>query len=278
MESIQGYPGSCWRVVAASSVGTSHRRAGKGCEDYFKTAIMSNGIHVLAVGDGAGSASRAAEGAQIAVEAALGAIDRVCTDGQLVDSQHGWHDIVHTLLDDVRRALEKAVIQSVSIPPGEMIESMETQPMVVAAPLRDYATTLLVAILSPNWTALLQLGDGMIVIKTESEEYLCPIQAYNDSQYVNDTHFITDSEFRQYAKIEIIDAAEVWGIALLTDGLQALASDMTDRHPYQPFFEPLFAFSSNPTASSAELEAFLDSERVCQRTDDDKTLVVAVRM
>jgi hypothetical protein len=278
MESTQDNPGSLWRVVPAKVVGTSHRRAGKGCEDDFKTATISNDIHVLAVSDGAGSASRAAEGAHIAVEAALGAVQRAYENGQLVDSQHGWHDMLESLLGDVRRAIEEAVIQSVSLPPGAMIDSMETQPMVVTAPLRDYATTLLVAILSPNWTALLQLGDGMIVIETGNGEYSCPIQAYNDSQYVNDTHFITDTEYRQYAKIEIVDATDVLGVALLTDGLQALASDMANRQPHQPFFKPLFAFASNSTANSAELDAFLDSDRVCQRTDDDKTLVLAVRL
>jgi hypothetical protein len=55
-----------------------------------------------------------------------------------------------------------------------------------------------------------------------------------------------------------------------------LALDMARREPHPPFFQPLFAFAQRADASQSELLAFLDSERVCARTEDDKTLVLAV--
>jgi hypothetical protein len=50
--------------------------------------------------------------------------------------------------------------------------------------------------------------------------------------------------------------------------------------PHAPFFRPLFAFAMESTDSAAAepLAAFLASERVTRRTDDDKTLVLAVHV
>jgi hypothetical protein len=39
----------------------------------------------------------------------------------------------------------------------------------------------------------------------------------------------------------------------------------------------MFEFAENPNSTKAELEEFLQSDRVCERTDDDKTLVLAIR-
>lgn len=55
--------------------------------------------------------------------------------------------------------------------------------------------------------------------------------------------------------------------------------DVTTNKPHVPFFQPLVAFAAraeNQTDAREQLTAFLASERVCARTDDDKTLVLAV--
>ena len=128
--------------------------------------------------------------------------------------------------------------------------------------IRDYATTLLLGIISRDWIALLQVGDGMIVIDIADERYQCPIPGYQDNQYVNETHFITDSDYKTFTRLAVISAAGVQGLALLTDGLQIVASDMVTQQPFQPFFKPLFAFASRPGATDAELEG-LPHVRTC---------------
>lgn len=64
---------------------------------------------------------------------------------------------------------------------------------------------------------------------------------------------------------------------MLSDGIQLLALRYADNTAHDPFFRPLFEFAGNPASTNAELEEFLRSERVCERTDDDKTLVLAIR-
>jgi Protein phosphatase 2C len=267
-----------WRVVAATAVGTSHRRLGKGCEDHYDSMTLSNDLHVLAVADGAGSAARAADGAHVVVAASLDAARRVLEGNPQPDSENGWKSLLNSILSQVRRALETITTISLSLLPDAVLEDLETYPLQLAVPLREYAATLLMAIISTDWIALLQLGDGMIVIETGDGEYRCPIPLVNDGPYVNVTHFITDPNYYEFANYRSLPAVDVQGVALLTDGLQLLASDGTAHEPYPPFFKPLFAFASRTDATNEELEAFLTSDRVCQRTDDDKTLVLAVRV
>ena len=70
-------------------------------------------------------------------------------------------------------------------------------------------------------------------------------------------------------------------LALLSDGLQMLALNYGTKAAHQPFFAPMFA--SLRKADDAQellvpLKQFLDSKAVNDRTDDDKTLVLATRV
>ena len=68
-------------------------------------------------------------------------------------------------------------------------------------------------------------------------------------------------------------------MALFTDGLQTLALDYT-RAAHSPFFAPMFAALSSETEPGGllgPLSAFLESPAVNERTDDDKTLILATR-
>jgi hypothetical protein len=71
--------------------------------------------------------------------------------------------------------------------------------------------------------------------------------------------------------------------AVFSDGLLRLAINLATGEPHAPFFRPLFAFAaagdaSGVVAREAELAAFLHSDRVCARSDDDKTILLAARI
>ena len=70
-------------------------------------------------------------------------------------------------------------------------------------------------------------------------------------------------------------------LAVMSDGLTRLAIKLPADEPHLPFFQPLFAFvahADEEEQASRHLVDFLTSERVCARTDDDKSLVLAVRL
>ena len=69
----------------------------------------------------------------------------------------------------------------------------------------------------------------------------------------------------------------------MTDGVQHLAIAYPTNEPYPRLFGPLFEYADTHThldaeTRAADLNAFLDSDAVNAETDDDKTLVLAVRV
>jgi hypothetical protein len=99
------------------------------------------------------------------------------------------------------------------------------------------------------------------------------------AEYANATDFLTDASFPASMQFETVTES-IAEVAAFTDGLQRVALDFTTRTAYLAFFRPLF--NEIRTATDTELLAepfrrFLDSDRVNERTDDDKTLVLAVR-
>ena len=67
--------------------------------------------------------------------------------------------------------------------------------------------------------------------------------------------------------------------AVFSDGLQMLALKIPEGTPHGPFFAPLFRFSGEwkeeEDDAKQQLESFLRSPRVSERTDDDLTLLLA---
>lgn len=73
--------------------------------------------------------------------------------------------------------------------------------------------------------------------------------------------------------------ARAGALALLTDGLLPLGLDLARQQAFSPFFEGLAGElrRAEPAALLGPLQAFLASPRVAERTDDDVSLILAVR-
>jgi hypothetical protein len=247
-----------WRVVAACEAGASHLRTGTPCQDAFAVAQAGESLLLFAA-DGAGSAARADEGSRLAVDAALEAARAALESGEPQDAD-GWRAVLERIVRAARERLEEET--------GE---------------LRDLSTTLLGVLWSPGHVAALQVGDGWIVIQTMGStagSMHAPILPAK-GEYFNETIFLTSSGFAERARYEVLDAGEVSGVAVLTDGLEMVSMDLADGTPHEPFFRPLFELARDPkedlAAAEEELGGFLRSDRICTRTDDDKTLILAVR-
>lgn len=141
-------------------------------------------------------------------------------------------------------------------------------------PIGDLATTLAVAIANPEGVWAAQVGDGSVVVD-QPDGSLVAVAEGEREEYLNETTFLTSKNWRSACVIEEAPTG-VDSVALLTDGLGLLALDLTDGgRPHVPFFKPLLGFARRDDAEPAELERFLESDRVATRTDDDITLVLA---
>jgi protein phosphatase 2C-like protein len=247
-----------WRVLAKSVVGTSHRRLETECQDSCFTHRMVIGEDeclVIACADGAGSASEGGLGAAVACQAFC----QLARDGLSGDLR-----VAH--LDEMR------VLQWYRQVRDELAEEASQRNI----RLRELACTLLTAVLSPRVGVFAQVGDGAIVVGADGAYQA--VTWPTSGEYANETTFITADTFEKAFEC-VRWQAPISEVALLTDGLQRLALSYANKSVHAPFFTPMFQAllaAEVPDLLSPGLERFLDSPAVNERTDDDKTLVLAV--
>ena len=99
-------------------------------------------------------------------------------------------------------------------------------------------------------------------------------------EYANTTYFVTDPDSATRLEYASIDET-LSGVAMFSDGLEHLVLDYSNQTVLSDFFEEM----SRPLTSrersrdfNDDLGAFLRSPGLDLRTDDDKTLILAMRI
>jgi hypothetical protein len=247
-----------WRFAAGQATGSSHEKLNVPCQDRMSCSVLeAEGTLIAIVADGAGTAKLAHRGAEIAVWT-VGAMAQLGV-------RAGRKDYAEVLREAAtlarQRLVEAANDNSVSV--------------------RDLACTLLAVIVAPIGGAALQIGDGVIVIGAEAHSWRCVFWPQK-GEYANTTFFLSDESAVANAEVAALPD-ETLDVALLSDGLEALAVSFADRAAHQPFFRtgfaPLHALNApgESTSLSQSLAKMLASPAVRSRTDDDASLILATR-
>jgi alpha-D-ribose 1-methylphosphonate 5-triphosphate synthase subunit PhnG len=248
-------PSDDWRVIGASVIGSSHEVSQTRCQDAWSLAYSlgpGGDTAIVAVADGAGSATYSHLGARTATRCAVHLVGEHLAGGGVL----GKADLA-AILGAVRDAV------------GEEARERER-------PAGEFASTLLVLVAAPWGTLAAHIGDGAIIVDDGTLRVLTwPEQG----EYANVTVFLTTASAVENARI--VEAGPISRFALLSDGLQNLALDYAAHTVFAPFFEPMLRPLGNPEADRVKLEAaldtFLGSPTINRRTDDDKSLVLGVR-
>lgn len=247
-----------WECASAISIGTAHSERGGVCQDRCSSQIYEkSGTSWAAVfvADGAGSAQLGELGAEMAVNTANETVERLI---RLTEVK---------LDEDLAIQIVSAIRHSISLKADDE-----------GLPVRAYACTFLGALSSPVGTIVFQIGDGGIVVDAGSGLELA-IEPMN-GEFVNDTVFLSCDDYLQHLAIRLYPAG-VNSLTLFSDGLQRLALDLAKGEPHIPFFEPILRKIAGLTDETrpqicGALESFLGSARINERTDDDKSLAIAV--
>ncbi|MBI2726201.1 MAG: protein phosphatase 2C domain-containing protein [Polaromonas sp.] len=250
-----------WTVVSASVIGTSHIARSQECQDdcwAFEISLADGrSALVVFVADGAGSASNGGEGARLAIQSAVKlACDELATPGFVLNEE-----LAGRCVETVRETIQAEAWAQQKVP-------------------RDFACTFLGVVAIPDATLVMQIGDGGIVMDVGDGLELAVIPM--NGEYANMTNFVTDENALSLVTTRLINKA-AGKIAAFTDGVQRLALNMTENTPHEPFFKPFFDVLSKSSEDQTEqlgeaLASYLGSEPVNARTDDDKTLALAVRL
>ena len=245
-----------WRIVAQSVRGTSHFESGLPCQDYsayINTYIAEEKALIIGIADGAGSSKASDLGSKEAVEFILRCVS-------------GWQQKIDKITEvDARRWVQ------------ETREHLESVAIENHLETRDLSCTLLVGILGEKNSVFFQIGDGAWIAEFEGnyQSVTWPLRG----EYANETTFITSPMWSDRLQFAVWDQFSD-GFAGFTDGVQAMALHYESESVHGPFFSPMFSAlrnSEDETSLIVPLEEFLSSSHFNERTDDDKTLVIACR-
>lgn len=252
-----------WAWIGACSVGTSHIKAGSECQDRAACLELkghSSSALIAVVSDGAGTAKYSTLGSKIATRTfAMSAAGHLRLDGA---GREVTIDLVRTWVDEIRDKI------------GLSASLKGCEP-------REFAATLVAAIVLKQCAYVVHIGDGACVVRRESRsEWEVPSWP-SHGEYASSTYFITDDP-EPHLQFQVI-SEPLSEVALFSDGLERLALDFTALRASEKFFDPMFAPISVEKVGrnrklSKTLRDFLDSPKITDRTDDDKSLLLARRV
>ncbi|HZD57756.1 MAG TPA: PP2C family serine/threonine-protein phosphatase [Anaerolineales bacterium] len=248
-----------WRVVSASVAGTSHQKLDLPCQDAHAWRILPHGLIVISLADGAGTANRAADGATRAADCSIAVLAESLSQ-ELPPNAASWQSLFTDAFSQAHQSL---------------IDMAEAEGL----PLKAFATTLACVAVAADWLAVGQIGDGVVVVGMEGGDLVLAARPQR-GEYANETLFLTMGDSLEQMEVRV-ESRRVDHLIVMSDGLSRLALNLPLYKPHRAFFDPLLAFAAeahDSALAAQQLVAFLSSERVCERTDDDKTLVVAVRI
>lgn len=247
-----------WDIFGASIQGDSHKKKGKPNQDAFAGKVFSNGLSVVAVADGAGSATRSEEGSRRAVDSIITYFSKIN-----IVKYSTFTKLLKISFYYARKELERLASESNSN-------------------LKDFACTLLVSVAFKDFVVVGGIGDGGIVTRTVKELLL--FTELHPSEYANETTFLTSDSWKNEIFIYPLPRTDV--LALFTDGctdaiLIPKKGNSFLYDIYNDFFEYIFKYILKNRCKKSKHEINSDIEGLLSSANfkkhvDDKTLVIMV--
>jgi hypothetical protein len=246
-----------WRWAASSRIGTSHLKAGTRKQDAYTVKVPENDALCVIVSDGAGSSSHGGEGASLVCRMlSIVICNWIADHGGLPpdDQLYEWLDLVR---DRLALVAEKRELTK-----------------------RQFASTLVALIVRGDDLLALQVGDSALVARKAGQwDAICWPE---NGEFASTTYFVTDDP---EPRLQIVRkaAGDYDAFAVFSDGIESIALHHANREPHARFFDPMIkpvdqaSERGRLVALSAALGRYLDGPAICDRTDDDKTLVLVSR-
>lgn len=261
-----------WRIARASVIGTGHIQADMPCQDSNYVMQVGDTV-IIAVSDGLGAAAYSDRGSKFVCKYVVDQLAQSITPTE--------PSFIESVTQLVTGAIPQIDMQAVMM---EAATASRTALMELARSeqheYRDYACTLLVAVFSPDEWHVIHIGDGAVVGLTTATS-VKTLSAPDNGEFINVTVPITSSDYQNHLRYTYGNE-RLYGIALLSDGIQPMCINYKTGDAYPGFFIPLIqwlaAFPPETLADASEgLSTLLDSDKLRQKSDDDMTLVLVIK-
>lgn len=145
---------------------------------------------------------------------------------------------------------------------------------------RQFASTLIALVVFGDELLALQIGDSALVARKAGQwEAICWPE---NGEFAATTYFVTDDP-EPRLQITRKPAGDYDAFAAFSDGIDGIALHHANHEPHARFFVPMIkpidqaAERGRLASLSAALGRYLDGPAICDRTDDDKTLILVSR-
>src|SRR5712671_1030062 len=203
-----------WTWAAARSIGTSHIKAGKRCDDFgacLEVAGSEENVLVAVASDGAGSAAHSATGSWITTRVFVkSAVEHIKRGHDLKDFSL---ELARDWLDCIRDRIGVAAARVDALP-------------------RDFAATLVGCLIGQQSSVFIHVGDGASVCRIEGasswEVPTWPAQG----EYAATTFFVTDEP--EPSLQFVIIPERIAEVAVFSDGMERLALEFETKTAFSP--------------------------------------------
>ena len=184
-----------WKSVCCAVQGRGHKKKDIPCQDMVMRR-EENGVHVIALADGAGSAKFSHYGAECVVNRMSAfVVDR-------------FFDLI---AEEDGRKVKKEILSVI-------LRALENEAELHECKLNDLASTLLVAAVSDEKFFIVHLGDG--VIGYLNDEGLKTASIPENGEFSNETVFVTSADAAKHMRIYKGLIKSISGFILMSDGTE----------------------------------------------------------
>lgn len=245
-----------WREIRCEAQGRGHIQEGTPCQDKTFDCVK-NGIRVIALADGAGSARLSHFGAEAAVQF-------ICKN--LSNNFTGYFE------NNDGAAVKANIVR-------ELQEAIKSEALKRQCTPRDLASTLLFAALDGRHFILGHIGDGVIGYLKNDE--LKTASLGQSGEFVNSTIFTTSKDAAATMALIKGELGEIRGFILMSDGTEASLFDKAAKKPAEVFRRIIKKVATAKNKKHTEelekdLQKSLESS-VCQMTMDDCSLAILAK-
>lgn len=184
-----------WKMVQCAVQGRSHIKTDIPCQDKTFT-LVKNGVNVIALADGAGSAKRSHFGAE--------RITRfICDDfSENFDSYFATED---------GASVKKELV-------SKIVVELDNLSKELSCSLKELASTLLFAAVKENRFILSHIGDGVIGYLKDNDLKIA--SQPENGEFTNTTVFTTSKDVLETMKLIKGNIGDIQGFVLMSDGTE----------------------------------------------------------
>lgn len=241
-----------WKTQIDRVTGRGHQRQGMPCQDRV-LAMERNGVTVVALADGAGSAPLSHEGAECAVQTAC---TMLCERFDELFNAHRPAEVRQFLLSGVR-------------------DSIQRRAEALGAEKDDLACTLLAVAVRGDAYLLFHVGDGVIGYQKSGKLRVASVP--QNGEFANTTTFVTSPDALLHSRALRGNQPQIEGFVLMSDGCEA-ALYHKGRNRLAPLLHKLFQRLQllDGEASQMMMGAVME-HAIAERTQDDCSMALLVR-